>query len=86
MRVIARFKYDSEAWLRLSQAEFSATPGHVAYAKEHSDMFYTLREDAEAKYASCGIPFLRKLSAGETLADHINTWRKEEYKMFPFDV
>ncbi|KAJ3801004.1 hypothetical protein GGU11DRAFT_753928 [Lentinula aff. detonsa] len=50
--------YSRNAWLKLAQEPHSSLPGHVAYAKEHSDMWESLQRDAEAKFKHCGIPGL----------------------------
>ncbi|KAJ3982182.1 hypothetical protein F5890DRAFT_1476343 [Lentinula detonsa] len=83
-RVIASFTYYRDAWMRLS-SQYSLTPGHRAYAREHSDMFESLRMDAEAKYDQCCIDILKKVRPGHTLADRILLWRAGEEKMFSFD-
>lgn len=84
-QLIRQFAFDRNAWLRLS-SEFSSTPGHVAYAKEHSNMYDTLRADAEMKYKHGAIPFLRKRAVGETLSDRVLMWRSEENKLFTYDL
>ena len=49
MHVIARFTKDRDSWATLA-TQYSPTTGHVAYAKEHADMFESLRLDAEMKF------------------------------------
>ncbi|KAJ3994816.1 hypothetical protein F5050DRAFT_1809260 [Lentinula boryana] len=83
-RVIASFTYYRDAWMRLS-SQNSLTPGHCAYAREHSDMFESLRMDAQAKYDHCGIDILKNVRPGHTLADRILLWHAGEEKMFSFD-
>ncbi|KAJ3979451.1 hypothetical protein F5890DRAFT_1478518, partial [Lentinula detonsa] len=83
-RVIASFTYYRDAWMRLS-SQYSWTPGHCAYAREHSDMFESLRMDAQAKYDHCGIDILKNVRPGHTLADRILLWHAGEEKMFSFD-
>jgi hypothetical protein len=83
-RLIRRFAFDRDAWQRLA-TEFSSTPGHVAYAREHSDMCETLRADADMKYEHGAIPFLRRRPAEVTLSDRVQVWRSEEDKLFAFD-
>ncbi len=78
------FKTQRDVWASLASS-YSETPGHVAYAKEHSDMFQTLRADAEVKYEHCAIPFLRNSITDETITDWVDLWRREEDKHFVFD-
>ncbi|KAJ3753403.1 hypothetical protein EV360DRAFT_87832 [Lentinula raphanica] len=85
MRVIRASAYARDAWTILAQTPHASSPGHVAYAREHSDMLESLRSDAEAKYMQCGIPGLRNLSKGKTLADNVLKWRQEEEKHFNFN-
>lgn len=83
-RALRRFTWDRDTWATLS-SDYSETPGHRAYAREHSDMFESLRLDLEMKYNHGGIPFLSKRDSGETLAGRIIQWRKEEEKHFSFN-
>lgn len=83
-RALRRFAWDRDTWATLSE-KYSVTPGHSAYAKEHADMFESLRLDLEMKYNHGAIPFLSKRSTGETLASRVIQWRKEEEKHFAFD-
>lgn len=83
-RIIRRFAYDRDAWGHLAN-NFSAGPGHVAYAKEHFDKYETLRMDAVMKYMHGGIPFLRKRPDELSLTDRLHIWRSEENKLFNFD-
>ncbi|KAJ3717504.1 hypothetical protein C8R42DRAFT_724415 [Lentinula raphanica] len=85
MRVINASAYARDAWMELARTPYSSSPGHVAYAKEHCDILEALRADAEAKYSQCGIPSLRIISEGFSLADHVMKWRQEEEKHFNFD-
>ncbi|KAJ3978278.1 hypothetical protein F5890DRAFT_1479494, partial [Lentinula detonsa] len=55
--LIGSFTKQRDDWAILAK-NFSSTPGHVAYAKEHSNMFEALRADAGLKYKRCGIGFL----------------------------
>ena len=57
----------------------------MAYAKEHSDKYETLRADAVMKYEHGGIPFLRKRLDGVSLSNQLLVWRSEENKVFNFD-
>ncbi|KAK7013621.1 hypothetical protein VNI00_019465 [Paramarasmius palmivorus] len=66
-------------------AEQSAFPGHAAYAREHSDIYDALRQDAEAKFSRCSIPMLRTVPSGKTLADQVIAYRAQEEKYFDFD-
>lgn len=83
-RALRRFAWDRDTWATLSEG-YSDTPGHRAYAREHSDMFESLRLDLEMKYNYGAIPFLSKRSSGETLASRVIQWRQEEEKHFDFD-
>ncbi|KAJ3768299.1 hypothetical protein FB446DRAFT_792422 [Lentinula raphanica] len=85
MRVIAASAYARDAWLELAQTPHASSPGHIAYAKEHSDMFESLRSDAQVKYEHCGIPGLRNIYKGGTLADNVSKWCQEEEKHFNFN-
>ncbi|KAJ3831975.1 hypothetical protein F5878DRAFT_647165, partial [Lentinula raphanica] len=84
LRLIASFTKHRDAW-DLLMNHHSTTPGHQAYAREHRDMFDSLRIDAEEKYRRSAIPFLLGRKPGETLADRIIQWRREEEKLFKFD-
>ena len=81
--VIARFTKDRDSWATLA-TKYSPTAGHVAYAKEHADMFESLRLDAEMKFRHAQLDFL-KTSAGETLADRVLLWRANQETAFGFD-
>lgn len=83
-RALRRFAWDRDTWATLSN-KYSATPGHCAYAREHADMFESLRLDLEMKYSHGAIPFLSRRSTGETLASHVVQWRREEEKHLAFD-
>ncbi|KAJ3717399.1 hypothetical protein C8R42DRAFT_724306 [Lentinula raphanica] len=86
LRLIASFKKHCDAWeLLATQYSSCLTPGHTAYAKEHRDMFDSLRVDAEEKYRHCAIPFLRNRESAQSLGDRIILWRREEEKLFKFD-
>ncbi|KAJ3757151.1 hypothetical protein EV360DRAFT_84276 [Lentinula raphanica] len=86
LRLIASFKKHRDAWeLLATQYSSRLTPGHTAYAKEHQDMFDSLRVDAEEKYRHCAIPFLRSRAPDQSLGDRIILWRREEEKLFKFD-
>ncbi|KAJ3738275.1 hypothetical protein EV360DRAFT_58245, partial [Lentinula raphanica] len=85
MRVIKAYAYARDAWMELAQPLYASSPGHVAYAKEHSDMLESLRSDAQAKYSQCGIPGLCNILTGKTLADNVLKWRQEEEKQFNFN-
>ncbi|KAE9385203.1 hypothetical protein BT96DRAFT_950003, partial [Gymnopus androsaceus JB14] len=82
-RVIARFAKDRDSWATLA-TKYTPTAGHVAYAKEHADMFESLRVDAEMKFRHAQLDFL-KTSAGETLADRVLLWRANQETAFGFD-
>ncbi|KAJ3715761.1 hypothetical protein C8R42DRAFT_725564 [Lentinula raphanica] len=84
LRLIASFTKYRDAWDYVS-AHFSPTPGHRAYALEHRDMFDSLRIDAEEKFRSCALPFLRCSISGNTLHDRVQLWRAEEEKLFKFN-
>ncbi|KAJ3964810.1 hypothetical protein EV361DRAFT_955600 [Lentinula raphanica] len=84
LRLIASFTKHRDAW-DLLMNHHSTTPGHQAYAREHRDMFDSLRIDAEEKYRRSAIPFLLGRKPGKTLADRIIQWRREEEKLFKFD-
>ncbi|KAJ8096384.1 hypothetical protein PM082_011546 [Marasmius tenuissimus] len=85
MRCIASFASARDTWQTLSSEEYSSTPGHRAYAKEHSDMYETLRVDCETKYKACGIPILHNIPSGKTLSDQVALFREAENKYFTFD-
>ncbi|KAJ3765858.1 hypothetical protein FB446DRAFT_654653, partial [Lentinula raphanica] len=86
LRLIASFKKHRDAWeLLATQYSSRLTPGHTAYAKEHQDMFDSLRVNAEEKYRHCAIPFLRSRAPDQSLGDRIILWRREEEKLFKFD-
>ncbi|KAE9388465.1 hypothetical protein BT96DRAFT_947596 [Gymnopus androsaceus JB14] len=70
-----------DAWGHLAD-NFSTSPGHVAYAKEHSNKYETLRMDAVMKYTHGSIPFLRKRPNEVTLSDQLLVWRSKENKHF----
>ncbi|KAJ4001515.1 hypothetical protein F5050DRAFT_1803226 [Lentinula boryana] len=57
--LIGSFTKQWDDWVILAK-NFSSTPGHVVYAKEHSNMFEALRADAGLKYKRCGIRFLEE--------------------------
>ncbi|KAJ3748192.1 hypothetical protein EV360DRAFT_76305 [Lentinula raphanica] len=84
LRLIASFTKYRDTWNSIS-TQFSPTPGHRAYALEHRDMFDSLRIDAEEKFRSCALPFLRCSTTGSTLGDRVRLWRTEEEKLFKFD-
>ncbi|KAJ3764993.1 hypothetical protein FB446DRAFT_834750 [Lentinula raphanica] len=84
LRLIASFTKHRDAWDILVN-DYSPTPGHRAYAQEHRDMFDSLRADAEEKYQHCALYFLLRRESGETLADRILQWRREEERIFKFD-
>ncbi|KAK1234885.1 hypothetical protein PQX77_001902 [Marasmius sp. AFHP31] len=85
MRSIAFFANARDTWKTLASDECSSTPGHRAYAKEHSDMYETLRLDCEVKYKACAIPILLNIPSGKTLADQVLRFRETENKYFRFD-
>ncbi|KAK1230695.1 hypothetical protein PQX77_006210 [Marasmius sp. AFHP31] len=85
MRCIAFFANARDTWRTLASDEHSSTPGHRAYAKEHSDMYETLRLDCEIKYKACAIPILHNIPSGKTLADQVLCFRQTENKYFTFD-
>ncbi|KAL0060346.1 hypothetical protein AAF712_012851 [Marasmius tenuissimus] len=81
-----------ECWqeqLERKHAEFmrciASFASHRAYAKEHSDMYETLRVDWETKYKACGIPILHNIPSGKTLSDQVAQFREVENKYFTFD-
>ncbi|KAJ3780411.1 hypothetical protein GGU10DRAFT_337196 [Lentinula aff. detonsa] len=82
--LIGSFTKQRDDWAILAK-NFSSTPGHVAYAKEHSNMFEALRADAGLKYKRCGIGFLVNTPLGEQLDRRIMAWRAQEEKHFAFD-
>ncbi|KAJ3792862.1 hypothetical protein GGU11DRAFT_760400 [Lentinula aff. detonsa] len=82
--LIGSFTKQRDDWAILAK-NFSSTPGHVAYAKEHSNMFEALRADAGLKYKHCGIGFLVNTPLGEQLDRRIMAWRAQEEKHFAFD-
>ena len=63
----------------------SLTAGHVAYAKEHADMYETLRRDCELKYEKCGIPVLHNIPDRKTLADQVLIFREQEERIFNYN-
>lgn len=81
--VIRSFETQREVWRALAR-DYSSSPGHMAYANERVDMFNTLQEDAEDKYKSCAIAFLRERSE-ETIVKRVVCWRKEEDKRVGVD-
>ena len=82
-QVIARFAKEHDTWTTLA-TQFASTPGHVAYAKEHTDIFKSLRLDTEMKFKHARIDFLNT-SASETLADRVLLWQKNQERAFGFD-
>ncbi|KAJ3772331.1 hypothetical protein FB446DRAFT_643696 [Lentinula raphanica] len=84
LRLIASFTTHRNAWESLAKS-YSDSPGHLAYAREHRDMFDSLRADAEEKYRTCALPFLRRRESGESLQDRILLWRRGEEKLFKWD-
>ncbi|KAJ3779956.1 hypothetical protein GGU10DRAFT_337582 [Lentinula aff. detonsa] len=84
-RMIKSSAYSRDAWLKLAQEPHSSSLGHVAYAKEHSNMWESLQRDAEAKFKHCGIPRLQIIPKGKTLANNVLQWKQEEEKHFNFN-
>ncbi|KAJ3831303.1 hypothetical protein F5878DRAFT_647757, partial [Lentinula raphanica] len=82
--LIASFTTHRNAWESLAKS-YSDSPGHLAYAREHQDMFDSLRVDAEEKYRQCALPFFRHRESGESLENRIMLWRREEEKLFKWD-
>lgn len=82
-RMIDRFTKDRDSWASLA-TKHSTTAGHVAYAKEHADMFESLRLDAELKFKQVRLDFLTT-SVGETLADRVLLWRANQETAFRFN-
>ncbi|KAK1224256.1 hypothetical protein PQX77_012834, partial [Marasmius sp. AFHP31] len=85
MRCIAFFASARDTWQTLSTEQYSSTPGHRAYAREHSDIYETLRVDCENKYKACAIPILHNIPGGQTLSDQVALFREAENKYFSFD-
>lgn len=81
--MIDRFTKDRDSWITLA-TKHSSTPGHVAYAKEHDDMFESLRMDAKMKFKQVRLDFLTT-SAGESLSDRVLLWRENQETAFAFN-
>jgi len=83
-RALRRFAFERDAWASLAK-EFAETPGHGAYAREHHDIFESLRVDLQMKFNSVAVPILRLTSPSETIADRVLIWRTDQEKYFAFD-
>ncbi|KAJ3816224.1 hypothetical protein F5880DRAFT_1619604 [Lentinula raphanica] len=81
LRLITSFTKHRDAWDLLAK-RYSTLPGHLAYAQEHRDLFDSLRVDAQERYQQSAVSFLLYRDSGETLADRIVRWRREEEKWF----
>ncbi|KAE9389521.1 hypothetical protein BT96DRAFT_1003160 [Gymnopus androsaceus JB14] len=78
-RALRRFAFKRDAWALLAK-EFAESPGHGAYAREHRDIFESLRVDLQMKFDSVAVPILRPTSPSETIADRVLIWRTDHEK------
>ncbi|KAJ3979929.1 hypothetical protein F5890DRAFT_1420566 [Lentinula detonsa] len=85
MRFIRYAAYARDVWLKLAQGPCSSSLGHIAYGREHSNMWESLCAEAEGRYNHCGIPGLRIVTKGKTFVDNVAQWRQEEEKHFSFN-
>lgn len=83
-RIIRAFQKSNEIWTALASSNASSpTPGHHAYARKVAMRFALMERDARDRFEACGIPMLRDVDKGETLAVRIMAWRASEDIRFP---
>jgi len=80
-RVIRAFRKYREIWTALASS--SPTPGHAAYANKVAARYMVMEINACERFKTCGIPILREIEEGRTLADQILAWRALEAQRFP---
>lgn len=83
-RVIRAFQKSNEIWSAIAISKPSSlTPGHSAYARKVAMRYALMARDAQDRFSACGIPVLRDINEGVTLADTIQAWRAHEAMRFP---
>lgn len=82
-RVIRAFRKYREIWTALAISTSSPSLGHAAYAYKVAARYMLMEVEACEHFKICGIPILREIKEGRTLADHILAWRAEETQRFP---
>ncbi|KAJ3791868.1 hypothetical protein GGU11DRAFT_750925 [Lentinula aff. detonsa] len=85
MRFIRYAAYARDVWFKLAQGPCSSSLGHIAYGREHSNMWESLCAEVEGRYNHCRIPGLWIVTKGKTFVDNVAQWRQEEEKHFSFN-
>lgn len=83
-RIIRAFRKSNEIWTAIANSNsLSPTPGHTAYARKVAMRYALMERDARDRFEICGIPMLRDVEEGQTLAVQILAWRACENLHFP---
>lgn len=83
-RIIQAFRKSDEIWTAIANSDISSpTRGHAAYARKVAMRYALMERDAQCRFEICGIPILRDIEEGQTLAVQILAWREQENTRFP---
>jgi hypothetical protein len=75
-RSIKYFAQFETIWLEAAEA--ASSPGHAAYVRRTAAMYGGLKADVVDVLKRVGLPEMRKIPDGSTLADQVLAWRERE--------